>query len=721
MAVLTFLREHGGLLSGDARRIRVSTFINLLIVATSMTFMQFGFVGLGERGHYYAYLMALLAPISVSALLLGWQSSTLMGLSCGAVLLAHSQLMPLDPIEGYLIHPQNSIFLYGGAGLALGIAFELIRRGKLAGIRRYLALSLACTVVSVFASLLLNITLYAVESNYEEIKMHLYSGSPLIQMLGDAGLMIVSCVAIDILTQRYQDTKNYRSMRDTFRMHLLGSLIIAYLMATSISFVATTLQERDAAYDNMGGELTFLSDQIEDRLEQFDSLQKLEKEGKIEFAEAVDLLDMVSVENLIAGYDLTDGSIVLTYGGEVYASNNPAFKVGDSLGKGLESASVEMAAEDGSMHMILYDEGTEELHLGFMRAMRTKDGSYISMVMPFPLVFELRSIVMFWTGIIVFVLLILVYVMVARLLNKVVMHPIVGINQSLGKITQGDFDEVVHEVDSVEFATLSSGINITVDTMKGWIGEAKRRIERELETARSIQVGALPRQFPAFPNVDCVDLYASMNPALDVGGDFYDYFTVDEHTACFLIADVSGKGIPGALFMMSAKTEIQNRLLSGMEPAEAISTANKYLCAHNEAGMFVTVWAATLDWKTGLLTYVNAGHNFPLLRHGRGGTWEWLDKKCGLFLGTFESARYRQMTLTLQPGDELVLYTDGVNEAFSVNEEEYGNDRLEAFLNAHADERPQELVQSLRADVGRWAEGAEQSDDITILAVEYGV
>ena len=158
-----------------------------------------------------------------------------------------------------------------------------------------------------------------------------------------------------------------------------------------------------------------------------------------------------------------------------------------------------------------------------------------------------------------------------------------------------------------------------------------------------------------------------------------------------------------------------------MEPADAIASANRRLCANNDAGMFVTVWAATLDWQTGLVTYVNAGHNFPLVRRGRSGSWEWLKKRCGLFLGTFETAKYRQETLMLEPGDELVLYTDGVNEALNPAEEEYGNDRLDAFLAAHADVHPRELVRGLRSDVARWADGAEQSDDVTILALEFGV
>ena len=382
---------------------------------------------------------------------------------------------------------------------------------------------------------------------------------------------------------------------------------------------------------------------------------------------------------------------------------------------------IEKAAATNSMDRILYDDGTDHLQLGSLRVTEMMDDTYVIVAEPFSVTFAQRQMMVVWTSTVMFVLLVMVYLIVGRLLRRIVTDPIDGTNRSLRKIVDGNLDELVHEVSSVEFASLSAGINTTVDTLKGWIDQARRSMERELETARAIQIGALPQQFPAFPDIDRIDLYASMDAAKDVGGDFYDFFEIDDHTVCFLIADVSGKGIPGALFMMSAKTEIQNKLSEGIEPAKAIAAANTYLCAHNEAGMFVTVWAATLDWKTGLLTYVNAGHNFPLLRHGRKGEWEWLNKKCGVFLGTYETAKYRQRTLTLQSGDELLLYTDGVNEAFSADEVEYGNERLESFLANHSDNRPKELVDSLRSDVGAWAEGAEQSDDITILAVEFDV
>jgi sigma-B regulation protein RsbU (phosphoserine phosphatase) len=272
--------------------------------------------------------------------------------------------------------------------------------------------------------------------------------------------------------------------------------------------------------------------------------------------------------------------------------------------------------------------------------------------------------------------------------------------------------------DTVEFARLSDGINATVGSLRDAIADEAARNDRDLATAKAIQESALPRSFPPFPEVDSFDIYASMNAAREVGGDFYDFFLLDDDRVCLLIADVSGKGIPASLFMMAAKTEISSNIRAGMDLGIAMQTANWHLCQGNDAGMFVTVWAAVLDYATGELTYVNAAHNPPLLRHG--GKWEWLKERCGLFLGTFETAKYREERITLEKGDELFLYTDGVNEAFSVTEEQYGDDRLEEFLSAHADLHPHALVDAMRSELQTWAEGAEQSDDITMLSIEYG-
>ena len=305
------------------------------------------------------------------------------------------------------------------------------------------------------------------------------------------------------------------------------------------------------------------------------------------------------------------------------------------------------------------------------------------------------------------------------LIRHVVVRSIWRVNDRLEQITRGDLSVEVDVRGSSEFSALSDGINDTVESLREAIAAEGKRIESDLATAKAIQESALPNTFPPFPDIDAFDIYASMNAAREVGGDFYDFFTVDDHTLGFLIADVSGKGIPASLFMMEAKADLANYMKSGMELREAVRMANWNLCQGNESDMFVTVWAAMLDYRTGELTYVNAGHNYPLLR--RNGVWEWIKVRCGAFLGAFETAKFRQETIVLEPGDQLLLYTDGVNEAMNVNEEQYGNDRLEAFLAAHATFSARMLVESLLADVRRWATGAEQSDDITILSLEYGV
>ena len=310
------------------------------------------------------------------------------------------------------------------------------------------------------------------------------------------------------------------------------------------------------------------------------------------------------------------------------------------------------------------------------------------------------------------------FIAVYLLIRNEVVESVWQVNRTLNKITQGDLQAEVSVGNSSEFVSLSKGINTTVASLRKAIASEAARIDQELEYARRIQLSSLPLTFPPFPEIDAFDIYALMDAAREVGGDFYDFFLIDDHTLGLLIADVAGKGIPASLFMMAAKTELSTYMSSGMSLADAVQTANWHLCQSNSAGMFVTVWAATLDYETGELTYINAGHNPPLLRHN--GTWEWLRTRSGLFLGTFDSAKYRSSTLTLEPGDELLLYTDGVTEAFSEQEEQYGEERLEKFAIAHSDMHPHALTTMLRASVARWALNAEQSDDITIFALEYG-
>lgn len=742
------IRDWKGLLHESPLKIKRRVFLVLLVLSASMTFTQFGFIGVGANGEYLGYVFGLLVPITATAILLGKGASTLQGLLCGAVLYAHARIQPLDIIERYFVSVLNSFVLYTFVGFMLGLFLAIALHKNPKGKARIVKVTIACAIVSVIASIafLLNVI---VDFLVTILGTGFYSsdivtqwgnalesiGSLEIQVIFDALIMVGVVLAICHLVERHRQLIGHAHMHAVFRTQLFAAVAMTFMVVAAASFVAITRGAEGEAYDHMGDELSFLQSQLTTRVRHHQDIVDITKSYDIPDEDIDTLIQSSSVQSILDGYTLQDGTIVVLHDGVVAFSDSPAYPAGVDEGKLFDSVTskpIEELAQENRMREMVYDtrpyvgEDTTSMEtythaqLGYMRAIQADD-YYIVMAMPSSMVYENRQATVTWATLLAVLLLATVYVVASRLLGTLVIQPIDRTNESLARITDGNLNEVVTENDNVEFASLSKGINTTVGALKGWITEAETRMERELATAKAIQKSALPRVFPPFPEVDAFDIFATMSAAKEVGGDFYDFFLIDDKTLGFLIADVSGKGVPGALFMMAAKTEIENYLSTGMDPAQAIASANRRLCANNDAGMFVTVWAATLNWETGLLTYVNAGHNPPLLRHGSGGDWEWLRRKCGLFLGTFETAKYKQVTLQLNPGDELLLYTDGVNEAFNVNEEEYGNDRLEAFLCEHTTTHPRELVRSLRADVARWAEGAEQSDDVTILSLEFGV
>jgi len=245
----------------------------------------------------------------------------------------------------------------------------------------------------------------------------------------------------------------------------------------------------------------------------------------------------------------------------------------------------------------------------------------------------------------------------------------------------------------------------------------KQQIASELSVATHIQTSMLPCIFPAFPERTEFDIYATMNPAKEVGGDFYDFFLVDNDHLAVVMADVSGKGVPAALFMVIAKTLIKDHAQQGTQPEEVFTEVNRLLCEANDEGMFVTAWMGVLELSTGHLAYVNAGHNPPLLR--RGGNYEFLRTRSGFVLAGMEGMRYRPASLELVPGDALYLYTDGVTEAANENKQLYGDQRLCEVLNAHADSDPETLLKTVKDDVDAFVGTAPQFDDITMLGLRY--
>lgn len=310
------------------------------------------------------------------------------------------------------------------------------------------------------------------------------------------------------------------------------------------------------------------------------------------------------------------------------------------------------------------------------------------------------------------------FIMVFTLVKRLVVDNIYKVNDSLSAITDGNLDTVVDVRSHIEFDALSNDINTTVNTLKKYISEAEARIDAELAFAKAIQHSALPSVFPPYPNRNEFDISAAMHTAKEVGGDFYDFYFVDEDTLAFLVADVSGKGIPAAMFMMQSKTLLKSYAESGMSVEEIFTNANEKLCECNDAGMFVTAWMGLLNTKTGLVTFANAGHNPPLIKHADG-SFSYLKTRPGFVLAGMEGIRYRKNEYQLEKGDVIYLYTDGVTEAMNTENELYGENRLLEVLNKNAASDTQAICDAVKADVDLFAGEASQFDDITMLCLKY--
>lgn len=248
---------------------------------------------------------------------------------------------------------------------------------------------------------------------------------------------------------------------------------------------------------------------------------------------------------------------------------------------------------------------------------------------------------------------------------------------------------------------------------------ARQRIETELNVATQIQSDMLPRIFPAFPERREFDIYAGMTPAREVGGDFYDFFLLDRDRLAMVIADVSGKGVPAALFMVVTKTLLKNAVQTGLSPKEALEKVNNQLCENNEAEMFVTVWLGVYEISTGKLTAANAGHEYPAIRRA-GGSFELFKDRHGFVLAGMENVRYQEYELELGEGDTLFIYTDGVTEATDGSGNLYGTDRMLAALNQNQKHKPgpEELLHQIKTDIDRFVDTAPQFDDITMLSIQ---
>ena len=317
---------------------------------------------------------------------------------------------------------------------------------------------------------------------------------------------------------------------------------------------------------------------------------------------------------------------------------------------------------------------------------------------------------------------ILAYIVFVR---KIVINPVGRLTDFTQEITRtNDFgNQRIKIKTGDEIESLSHAFNFMLSELENYIDNLskvtaeKERIGAELDVARHIQASMLPRIFPPFPNRDEFDIFASMTPAKEVGGDFYDFFLVDEDHLAMVIADVSGKGIPAAMFMMISKTLLKSAAQSGLSPKAILEKVNNQLCENNDAEMFVTVWIGILEISTGKLVCANAGHEYPAIMR-KGGSFELYKDKHGFVLAGMEGSKYREYELVLSAGDRLFVYTDGVAEATDSNNNLYGTDRMIDALNKAKDLSSRELLESLHKDIDSFVGLADQFDDITMLSIQ---
>ncbi len=321
-------------------------------------------------------------------------------------------------------------------------------------------------------------------------------------------------------------------------------------------------------------------------------------------------------------------------------------------------------------------------------------------------------------SVLVLLLLVVMFFRVNDLSRKLIVDNIRKVNDGLAEITAGNLDTVIDVRGNIEFSQLSDDINSTVDTLKEYIAREAARLDRELKFASSIQLSALPNEFPAFPDRTDIDIFASMTTAKMVGGDFYDFFFIDENKLAFIMADVSDKGIPAALFMMKAKAVVKSLAQSRREVNEVMNIANSILCEGNNEDMFVTLWLGILNTDTGEIDFSNAGHCHPIIRKSDGDC-SYAVCKPNLSLGAMEGMQYRKHELKLDKGDAVFLYTDGVTEAQNTAEELYGEDRLLKAVSRGNFKNSEEMCTAVKKDVLKFTGSAPQSDDLTVLAIYY--
>ena len=328
--------------------------------------------------------------------------------------------------------------------------------------------------------------------------------------------------------------------------------------------------------------------------------------------------------------------------------------------------------------------------------------------------------------IIVFALIIAVVFYAVRRFTERLTKPLIALGDDVKTISDGNLDYRAKLYSNDEISDLAIGFNNMAASLKTYINDLtavtaeKERIGAELDIAKHIQASMLPCIFPAFPERHEIDIFATMDPAKEVGGDFYDFFMVDDRHLAIVMADVSGKGVPAALFMVIGKTLIKDHTFPDRDLGEVFTAVNNLLCEANSEGLFITAFEGVLDLVTGEFTFVNAGHEMPFICKADG-NFEPCKIRAGFVLAGMENMKYKAGTMQLDVGDKIFQYTDGVTEATNINNELYGMDRLGEILNKVKNGTPHEILPAVKKNIDEFVGEAPQFDDITMLCLEYKV
>ena len=326
------------------------------------------------------------------------------------------------------------------------------------------------------------------------------------------------------------------------------------------------------------------------------------------------------------------------------------------------------------------------------------------------------------------VLVIVIIIIEGLFLSKTILYPLTKISEEAERFAR---ENVAAETKLKVFIRTDDEVGIlasSIDQMEEQVQEymedltritaEKQKISTEMQLASRIQNGMLPDSSPAFPDRHEFDVFGVMDPAREVGGDFFDYFLIDEDHLCIMIADVSGKGVPAALFMMSSKIILINNALAGGSPAETLEQSNAMLCRKNVGDMFVTVWVGVLEISTGRLTAASAGHEYPVLKEA-GGKFELVKDRRGFVLGGMEGSKYKEYEILLTPGAKLFVYTDGLPEATDANNQMFGIDRMIEALNTTPEAPVMDVMENVLIAVSSFVGDEEQFDDLTMVCLEY--